>query len=193
MNYHMIYEQLVKKAQVRVDDELRTEKHHIIPRSMGGSDKLYNLVEFSIREHCIAHLILVKRFPSNKSMIYAAKMTFNMAKVKPPLWLQKKFLAQAAIDKCGFTHSVEARRKMSEAHTRRKEEAPMLYWLEQSRRGRSSGGKRKKRNDTGIPKSEEHRANMSISAKNRERFPCSICGRMLTKPNLKRHEETHVL
>ena len=37
-----------------------TEKHHIVPRSFGGSDENKNLVNLSARAHFIAHLLLVK-------------------------------------------------------------------------------------------------------------------------------------
>src|SRR6056297_620137 len=50
------------------------EKHHIIPRSIGGSDGKDNLVDMTARQHFIAHLLLSKMciYPSNKkSMSYA--------------------------------------------------------------------------------------------------------------------------
>ena len=37
-----------------------TENHHILPRSMGGSDDESNLVKLTGREHWIAHLLLWK-------------------------------------------------------------------------------------------------------------------------------------
>lgn len=36
------------------------ETHHIIPRSMGGSNEIDNLVKLSYREHFISHLLLTK-------------------------------------------------------------------------------------------------------------------------------------
>lgn len=38
----------------------KTEKHHIIPKSLGGSDKKYNIAILSLREHFICHLLLTK-------------------------------------------------------------------------------------------------------------------------------------
>ena len=37
-----------------------TEKHHIIPRSLGGDDSSTNLVELTAREHFICHWLLTK-------------------------------------------------------------------------------------------------------------------------------------
>ena len=35
-------------------------KHHIIPRCVGGEDKLANLVRLTVREHRLAHKLLAK-------------------------------------------------------------------------------------------------------------------------------------
>lgn len=61
MNYLKIYENLIANAKIResVDDEIY-EKHHIIPKSLGGSNKSDNLVLLTLREHFIAHLLLYK-------------------------------------------------------------------------------------------------------------------------------------
>jgi len=36
------------------------ERHHIIPKSLGGSNDKNNLVELTAREHCLVHLLLAK-------------------------------------------------------------------------------------------------------------------------------------
>lgn len=36
------------------------ETHHIVPKSLGGTDDKNNLVNLTAREHYIAHLLLVK-------------------------------------------------------------------------------------------------------------------------------------
>lgn len=41
------------------------EKHHIIPKSMGGSDDKANLVFLTAKEHFIAHMLLVKMVIDN--------------------------------------------------------------------------------------------------------------------------------
>jgi|GEM_PF-1530746 len=41
-------------------DNCYYENHHIIPRSLGGSNKKSNMVLLTPREHCIAHLLLVR-------------------------------------------------------------------------------------------------------------------------------------
>jgi hypothetical protein len=58
--YNRWYENLVIKAKNRAKPEGYTERHHIIPRSLGGSNSKDNLVDFTAREHYIAHLLLWK-------------------------------------------------------------------------------------------------------------------------------------
>jgi len=50
-----------------------TEKHHIIPKSLGGSNKKDNIVQLTAREHYICHLLLTKMLTgeSKRSMHYA--------------------------------------------------------------------------------------------------------------------------
>jgi hypothetical protein len=43
-----------------------SEKHHIIPRCIGGSDDSDNLVRLTAREHYICHLLLTKMYSDNK-------------------------------------------------------------------------------------------------------------------------------
>lgn len=63
MNYQVIYNNLVKTRQGlnrRRGDGCVYEKHHILPKSMGGCDNKSNLILFTPREHFIAHRLLEK-------------------------------------------------------------------------------------------------------------------------------------
>lgn len=53
------------------------ERHHIVPRSEGGSDDSDNLVRLTAREHYIAHLLLAKIYNDYK-MICALQMMRTM-------------------------------------------------------------------------------------------------------------------
>lgn len=57
--YELWYNTLINKAKNRQLDGY-SEKHHIIPKSMGGSNDKTNLVKLTAREHYIAHLLLTK-------------------------------------------------------------------------------------------------------------------------------------
>jgi hypothetical protein len=58
MNYKKIYNSLVAKAQARATVDGYKERHHIVPKSLGGSDDKSNLVELTAREHFVAHMCL---------------------------------------------------------------------------------------------------------------------------------------
>lgn len=65
MNYEKIYNALILKRQtsdVLPNTGVYTEVHHIIPRSVGGSNAKSNLVTLTAREHLIAHKLLKKIF-----------------------------------------------------------------------------------------------------------------------------------
>lgn len=59
MNYQSIYDQLISKRKNKTFNGYG-EKHHIIPKSLGGSDHKSNIVKLTAREHFIAHRLLAK-------------------------------------------------------------------------------------------------------------------------------------
>ena len=59
------------------------ERHHIIPKSLGGSDASKNIVELSLRQHYIAHRLLPKMVidSSHRSkMLFALRCMLNYDK-----------------------------------------------------------------------------------------------------------------
>ena len=47
------------------------ERHHIVPRCLGGTNDEENLIDLFAKEHFIAHKLLAKENPTNDSLIYA--------------------------------------------------------------------------------------------------------------------------
>lgn len=72
MNYQKIYNQLIEKRQNQQlsKKDCYVEKHHIIPRSMGGNNDKKNLVNLTAKEHFIAHFLLYKIY-KNREMAFA--------------------------------------------------------------------------------------------------------------------------
>jgi hypothetical protein len=66
--YQKIYDRLIKKAllEERSKNKGYYESHHIIPHSLGGSNKKENLVLLTLREHFVAHKLLVKMYEGEK-------------------------------------------------------------------------------------------------------------------------------
>jgi hypothetical protein len=71
MNYKKIYESIVSRGKARVIKGYK-ERHHIIPRCMGGGDEEDNLVNLTPEEHYVCHQLLVKMYPTNIKLLYAA-------------------------------------------------------------------------------------------------------------------------
>jgi hypothetical protein len=105
MNYIKIYNSLISKAQSR-DIEGYTERHHIVPRCMGGSDEATNLVRLTPEEHYVAHQLLVKIYPSNRALIKAATMMIpNRPGNKMYGWLRRKLSITMSESQCGKNNS----------------------------------------------------------------------------------------
>ena len=71
MNYLKIYDNIVRRGQNRILEGY-SEKHHIVPRCLGGTDDLTNLVWLTPEEHYLCHLLLVKIHPNNIRLVKAA-------------------------------------------------------------------------------------------------------------------------
>jgi hypothetical protein len=70
MNYQNIYNQIIERAK---DRKLKgyKEKHHIIPKCLGGNNTKENLVELTAREHFLCHRLLCEIYPNNNKLIWA--------------------------------------------------------------------------------------------------------------------------
>ena len=77
MNYAKLYNRIIEN---RLNNPYNgyTEKHHIIPVSLGGADSKDNLVRLTAREHFVCHWILVKMYKGNKNSYYKMLKAFNM-------------------------------------------------------------------------------------------------------------------
>lgn len=96
-----------------------TEKHHIVPRSFGGSDDKSNLVKLSARKHYVCHLLLTKMVeynsPEYHKMVKSYLMMANMKgdnqdrsyKVNSKLYetLRCEFSKQQSINQSGSGNS----------------------------------------------------------------------------------------
>lgn len=80
MNYQKIYDDICKRGQERIlPKEIYTEKHHIIPKCLGGDNSKENLTILTAREHFLCHLILARKlYSSNCKLWYALhKMMYS--------------------------------------------------------------------------------------------------------------------
>ena len=61
------YDSIIFRAKNRVlPNDVYTEKHHVIPRSLGGDDSKENIARLTAREHFICHWLLTKMVSGKK-------------------------------------------------------------------------------------------------------------------------------
>lgn len=178
MNYAKIYAQLIEKSSIRVLDGY-TEKHHIVPRCMGGDDSPNNIAVLTPEEHFVAHILLVKIHKNSihspaliKSVVMMTSGHEGKRSRKIYGWLRRAYAQsmsgdnnpnrkypeiakKAALKRVGSKRSDETRKRMSDAQKGR-------IFTDETKRKMSVAGKNK-------PKiSDETRKKLSESAKGRK-------------------------
>lgn len=72
--YRNLYIRLINKCKEMSKDDLKlvyTEKHHILPKCMGGKDVKSNIIEMPIRYHIMAHIVLTIAYSEIPGLRYA--------------------------------------------------------------------------------------------------------------------------
>lgn len=140
MNYAAIYERLIYRARHRTIDRY-VERHHVVPRCMGGSDDADNLVDLTAEEHFLAHALLVKIYPSHPRLIYALSMMCmnrngRRQNNKLYAWHRRRHAEMARLDATGKTPSLETLAKRSAAMKGRKQKPESVAKRAAANRGK---------------------------------------------------------
>jgi hypothetical protein len=177
--YAKYYNLIINSARNRTLEGY-CENHHIIPRSLGGSNLKENLVRLTAREHFICHLLLTKMYlgDAKNKMIHAAWAMATLENLNQKRYqinsrtyenLRIKYATLKSENlkgKPGKTLSEETKRKISKAHTGKKRK-PMS---EESKKRLSESMKGK---NLGRKLSEERKQQISNSLKGKKRKPLS--------------------
>lgn len=162
MDYKKLYDSIVFKAQTRCKPNGYYETHHIIPRSLGGSDNISNLVCVTAREHFILHCLLVKITVGNdkRKMLHAFMLMgganeYQYRYINSRLYNCRKveFAESQRQRFTGVLKTEEHKQKISQALVGR-------VTSEETKQKQSESASKRKRN----PFSPEYRA--AMSAKN---------------------------
>jgi hypothetical protein len=81
MNYKKIYERIIENAKNRTVLGY-SEKHHIIPKCMGGDNKKTNIVRLTAKEHYVCHKILCEIYPNENKLKWAFWRMCNIGQHK---------------------------------------------------------------------------------------------------------------
>ena len=121
--YMKIYDSLIERAIPRGlkkdnSDLGFTEIHHIVPRCMGGTDDVFNLVQLTTREHIIVHMLLQRMYPNNYGLSLAVTLMFSSrdtSKFSSKTISSFKEKYRKILKNNPISISEEAKRKMSKA------------------------------------------------------------------------------
>lgn len=173
MNYKAIHDRIIERARTRQLTGY-CERHHVIPRCLGGSDEKENIVKLTPEEHYVVHQLLVKINPGVRGLVTAAiRMSRQCTGRKAYGWLRRHYsewrkgrsLSRETVAKMlkareGYRHSEATRQKIREANLRNGNKPPMTNEMRRLLGLRKKGQKCK-------PFTAEHKA--KIGARTRER------------------------
>jgi hypothetical protein len=127
MNYNRIYNELITRSEHRIITGY-VERHHIVPKCMGGTDDPTNIAVLTAEEHFVAHQLLVKIYPDSNELTYAASLmcSFNesqtgRSKNKLYAWIRIRVARAASGRFKGKPKSTDHRSKISKSQTGRKQ------------------------------------------------------------------------
>ena len=157
--YTITYYNIIAQAQSRTTTGY-TEKHHIIPRSLGGSNDPDNLVVLTAREHLLCHLLLCKMTagPARHKMVRAYALMSGQNKQTTRIYaslreeyalIQSQKMQREGNSMYGRKHSPESIVKMKENRKSQKGEDNPMYG--------------KKHSEETIQKIREARAKQDVS------------------------------
>ena len=152
MNYQKHYDALIERARHR-NLQCYFEKHHIIPKCLGGGDDLNNIVKLTPEEHYVAHQLLVKLNPNNCNLIYAACLMsksphhkrlnnklYKWLKIKLAEAQSKKFSGRIWSEEQNISRSKNVKAQWADPDFRAKRSNSMRgrKWSEESKTARSA-------------------------------------------------------
>lgn len=95
MNYKKVYDSIIDRARDR-EIQCYTERHHILPRCMGGDDSSDNLVRLTAREHYICHWLLARHY--NNSSLWFAFRSMNRSSKNQKRYITSRGYEEARIE-----------------------------------------------------------------------------------------------
>ncbi|UYD59298.1 hypothetical protein HPMBJEAJ_00199 [Aeromonas phage avDM6] len=209
MNYHKIYDDLINRSFNRIiPKEQYKEKHHIVPKCMGGSDDKSNIAILTPEEHYLAHQLLVKIYPNEGKIIYAARCMAVLCNDERRSnnklfgWLREKYSKETSNRMKHRKISKETLDKMRLAQRKRDVNGDKNHFygkthtpevkekIRQSRLGKSGHINQinaAKEYMSGIVHTEKCRKLISEKLKSNPKVTCPHCGKVGAKSPMVRH------
>ena len=169
MDYRLIHDRIISRARERCLEGY-CERHHVIPKCLGGTDDVDNLVKLTAREHFIIHKILCLLYPHESGLHWAA---FMMAGCSGNAKQDRSYRVGAreyARLRENLKHSDESKAKVSMAN---KGKQPRLgaKLSEETKKKMSDAKKGRTPAPRTSPITQESRDRISKAARERSRSP----------------------
>ncbi len=163
MDYQKLYDSIINKAKSENRKKFNGvyyEKHHILPKCMGGGNEKENLVLLTAKEHYVCHKLLFRVHPNNKGIAFSLHSMIYTRKDKRKLKLSSREYEEARI-----IASIYSEQRLIKMTNKTKEEKDDMYkrGLETKKRNKEAAIK----NGTYVKeiRSEESRKKSSESLK----------------------------
>jgi hypothetical protein len=206
--YSKYYYSIIDNAKSRtISGNIYTEKHHIIPKSMGGDNSPSNLVKLTAREHFVCHRLLARitTGQNRNKMVHALWRMCNSLKsdykvnskiyeaarlahihILKTVGSDGQFKVGRATWNKGIPRTAAEKAKMSESRrgikTGRTKDSFTAEWKEkisESKKGKSTWNK-------GVTHSDATKKLQSTIAKNRVKKECPHCSKLVDPSNFLR-------
>jgi hypothetical protein len=193
VNYQKIYDDLIAKCQARQTVAGYKERHHIIPKSLGGSNDSSNLVDLTAREHFVAHFLLAKLHGGNQWLSIRRMRGNDDFYINSRLYeVARREIAQATSRRFkGVAKSSETRAKMSASARQYHGTNFKPIKIKRGEKGYVSPIKGVPRPtpwrigaipaNKGVPASDEARAKMSFAGSGRKQTPEQVAKRVASR------------
>ena len=174
------------------------ETHHIVPRSLGGSDDADNLVDLTAREHFVCHWLLVRIHtgPAQHKMVYALNGMKRSGKAQFSAVHSATMKGRTPHNK-GKAMSEEQKLAISKANTGKKRSAETIAKHVANQTGKKHSDSTKAKMSAAAkgvlkgPMSEDEKTKRSISLLGRAKNPDSVAKRVETLKALAASGEHH--
>ena len=168
-----------------------TERHHIVPKSLGGSNDASNLVALTAREHFVCHRLLTKMIAGdNRIKMLRALNAFSINSKKNPrnLTSRQYAIARAAyVPRTGYSHSPETRSKISKANTGCIQTAEANARRSATLTGRAFTDDHLNNLSKALKGRTSPTKGMTFEYKAQPTIQCPHCTRIVSKNNLTKH------
>jgi hypothetical protein len=169
MNYAKHYDAMMSLARDRKPLGY-SERHHIIPKCMGGSNNKTNLVDLTGHEHFVAHQLLVKIHPHIGRLVFSLlRMSAQCNNGRTFSWIRQRCAEENKGNKhrLGMPQTPHMRAALRASHIGRKNTPETKAKMSLAAMGNQRAKGKK------YPHSPEHRAAISAAKKGKKMPPRS--------------------